>query len=142
MSQNLQEILARIEDPETPVVWLDPSTPPDVWEQAPPALQSRGYWVASLDPKGAVGSYDALLSAFSTVFALTAPHPRSLNALKDALAGLQNSPQRGWVVLFRQPDILRQDDEETFEDLLEVVDAVHEIKHTRHALVFKLVVTD
>jgi RNAse (barnase) inhibitor barstar len=142
MSQNLQQILARIEDLETPVIWLDPSTPPALWEEAPGALQARGYRVALLDSEGSVGSYDALLDAFSKVFAFAAPHPRSLNALKDVLAGLPNTPQRGWVVLFRQPGVLRQEDEETFEDFLEMIDAVHEIKYSRHGLVFKLVVTD
>ena len=55
---------------------------------------------------------------------------------------LPHQTARGWVVMFHNPESLRQNDEATFEDFLEILELVHESQYEIHQRIFKLVVRD
>ena len=44
--------------------------------------------------------------------------------------------------MFHNPESLRQNDEATFEDFLEILELVHESQYEIHQRIFKLVVRD
>jgi RNAse (barnase) inhibitor barstar len=138
----LEQIVARIEDPETPLVWLDPSTPEEYWRALPETLKQAGFRVIRLDAEGDIVDHNALLDRFAALATLPEYFRHDLNSLKDCLLGLPDDCEKGWAVLFRNPEPLRQNDEATFEDLLEILNLVHESKFELHMKVFKLVVTD
>jgi hypothetical protein len=142
MSLTLEQILARLDDPETPVLWLDPSLPESIWDGLPPALHSRGYSVLQLDQDAPITDQDSLLERFSEIAPLPVQFRHSLPSLKDCLLRLPNAPGKGWVVIFRHPEALRQNDEAAFEDFLEILELVHESKYEIYHRVFKLVVLD
>lgn len=141
MSLTVDQIVARLLEPETPVVWLDPSMPEELWNNLPAALSSRGLAVLNLDTGSPISDHDSLLDRFSEVAPLQNTYVRSLTSLKDCLLKLPHQTSRGWVVMFRHPEALRQNDEETFEDFLEVLEQVDAV-HKAHHRVFKLVVRD
>ncbi|MBI5280918.1 MAG: barstar family protein [Candidatus Solibacter usitatus] len=142
MSLTLEQIVTRLEDPETPVVWLDPSAPPDIWLGLPGALRQRGYWVLDLDRDKPILDVEALLDRFAEVAPLPEYFRHNLSSLRDSLLGLPNDADKGWVVIFRHPEALRQNDEAAFEDFLEILEFIHESKYEIHRRVFKLVVRD
>lgn len=142
MSLTLEQILARLEDPETPVVWLDPSLPESIWDGLPAALEQRNYSVLQLDRDSPIVDQDSLLERFAQVAPLPVHFRHNLPALKDCLLRLPNAPGKGWVVIFRHPEALRQNDEAAFEDFLEILELVHESKYEIYHRVFKLVVLD
>lgn len=142
MSLTLAQIVARLEDPEVPVVWLDPITPEEIWSGLPDALAARGLAVLPLDGGQPVVDHDTLLARFSELLPAPADFLGSLALLKETLLKLPHQTSRGWVVMFHNPEALRQNDEETFEDFLEVVEMVHESEHVTGHRVFKLVVRD
>lgn len=142
MSLTLDQIVARLEDPEVPVVWLDPITPEELWIGLPAALAARGLAVLSLDGGQAIVDHDSLLAQFSAVLPEPRELPANLTQLKERLLQLPHLTSRGWVVMFHKPELLRQNDEATFEDFLEVLEAVHESEFAGHARIFKLVVRD
>jgi hypothetical protein len=142
MSQTLEEIVARIEDPETPVVWLDPSTPEEFWQRLPEALRGRGFFVLWLDEQNGVNDQTSLMARFTATIPWPSDLRPNVHSLKEILPELPNTPQCGWAVLFRHPEPLRQEDETTFEDLLEALAVVHEATFERRGKVFKLVVQD
>jgi hypothetical protein len=119
MSQKVSDIVARIEDPETPVVWLDPTTADSIWEGVPAALEQAGYAVFRLDGAGA---------------------REGLEGLKQRAAAFR--PVKGWVVVYREPDEYRQGDEAGFEDFLEGVEGEHERRMAAEGRSFKLLVKD
>jgi hypothetical protein len=141
MSLTLDQIVARLEDPEVPVVWLDPITPDILWNDLPDALAKRGLAVLNLDGAQPITDHDSLLERFAQV-APSGPLFKSLTSLKDRLLDLPHEAARGWVVMFRYPELLRQNDEETFEDFLETLELVHESQYEMHNRIFKLVVRD
>jgi hypothetical protein len=142
MSLTLEQIVARLEDPETPVVWLDPIAPSDIWLGLPDALRQRGYWVLDLDLEARIVDHDSLLDRFAEVAPLPEYFRHNLTSLRDCLLGLPNHAEKGWVVIYRHPEALRQNDEAVFEDFLEILEFVHESKYEIHRRVFKLVVRD
>ena len=142
MSLTLDQIVARLEDPETPVVWLDPATPEEFWNNLPGALVARGLAVLNLDGGLPIVDHDSLLERFSQVAPLAVDFLQTLTSLKDCLLKLPHQTSRGWVVMFRSPEALRQNDEATFEDFLEILELVHESQYEIHHRVFKLVVRD
>lgn len=142
MSLTLPQIVARLEDPEVPVVWLDPTTPEQFWNDLPEALIARGLAVLNLEGGSPISDHDSLLERFSEILDCPGDLPHSLPALRDCLLKLPHRGPRGWVVIFRRPELLRQNDEATFEDLLEALELVHESQFEIHHRVFKLVVRD
>jgi hypothetical protein len=119
MSQTVRDIVARIEDPDTPVVWLDPTTADAIWDGVPAALEQAGYAVIRLDGAGA---------------------REGLEGLKLRASGAK--PAKGWVVVYREPDEYRQGDEAGFEDFLEGVEGEHERRMASEGRSFKLLVKD
>ncbi|HEY3441385.1 MAG TPA: hypothetical protein VGK29_11555 [Paludibaculum sp.] len=142
MGLTLDQIVARLEDPEVPVVWLDPITPDEIWNDLPAALAERGLAVLSLDGGQAIVDHDTLLARFSEVLPELREVPANLTQLKECLLRLPHQTSRGWVVMFHKPESLRQNDEATFEDFLEVLEAVHGSECAGRARSFKLVVRD
>jgi len=142
MSLTLDQIVARLEDPDVPVVWLDPIMPEELWNGLPTALAARGMAVLSLEGGQAIVDHDSLLARFSEVLPEPRVFPGTLTQLRECLLQLPHQTSRGWVVMFHKPELLRQNDEATFEDFLEVLEAVHESECASHARVFKLVVRD
>jgi hypothetical protein len=142
MSLTLEQIVARLVDPETPVVWLDPTVPEEFWENLPAALAARGLALLNLDGGQPIVDHDSLLERFSEVAPLALDSLQSLSSLKDCLLKLPHLTSRGWVVMFRRPEALRQNDEAAFEDFLEILELVHESQYEIHRRVFKLVVRD
>ena len=142
MSLALGQIVARLEDPEVPVIWLDPITPEDIWSDLPAALSARGLAVLDLDGGQPVFYHNSLLARFSEVLPPAAGPLTTLSQLKERLLRLPHRTSRGWVVMFHKPEALRQNDEETFEDFLEVLTSVHESQNASQHRIFKLVVRD
>ena len=138
----LQHLLYAIEDPGLPVIWVDDALPTEFWNRLVTALEATGYRILNLEAAGRADSHDQLLACFQVAAGWEIGSCPNLNALKDALLTLEDLPSRGWVVLFRDAGFLRQKDEETFEDLLEVVSFVHDIKLKNKRLHFKLVVAN
>jgi hypothetical protein len=138
----LQHLLSAIEDPGLPVIWVDDSVPADFWTRLINAVRATGYYILNLEAAGRADSHDQLLACFQVAAGWAAGSCPNLNALKDALLSLEDPPSGGWVILFRDAGFLRQKDEETFEDLLEVVATVHDIKLKKKKLHFKLVVAN
>jgi len=137
----LQHLLSAIEDPGLPVVWVDDALPKEFWSRLTIALEATGYRILDLEAAGRADSHDQLLACFSVAAGWPPDSCPNLNSLKDALLNLEDSPSGGWVILFREAGRLRQNDEETFEDLLEVTSLVHDIKLKNKSLCFKLVVS-
>ena len=101
----------------------------------------RGLAVLNLDGALPIIDHDSLLERFSQM-APSAPPFLSLTSLKDQLSDLPHQTARGCVVMFRHPELLRQNDEETFEDFLEILELVHESQYEMLNRIFKLVVRD
>lgn len=141
MGLSLEQIVGRLEDPETPIVWLDPSLPEDLWTGLPDAVQQRGFRVLMLDEGMPISDLASLVDAVATAAAAPLPSDKSQAGLRDCLLQL---PQhgKGWVIVFHCPEALRQNDERAFEDFLEILELVHETRYESHQQVFKLVVRD
>lgn len=139
MSLTLAELLGIVADRETPVVWMDPGTREELWAALPEALESKGFRVYMLE---GVADHASLMGALRASLGLGTDFRGEMNALKDALLGLDDGGELGWTLVFRRPDTLRQNDEEAFEDFLEVVETAHEILMARQGRRFKLVLTD
>lgn len=133
MGQRIDQLVARLEDPATPVVWLDPSTGEELWGALPEALKERGFAVVVLD---GVSGAESLRTELLGVLGMG-------GTVKDALRGLpREGTQQGWAILFREPERLRESDEAAFEDLLDTVAMVHELHWGTRRSHLKLVVTD
>ena len=142
MSLSLGQIVLRVGDPGTPVVWLDPSVPDSVWASLPPALQRAGYSILSLDGPEPVSDVESLLARFVSVIPQIAFEGTDLAGLRQSLLRLPNDSPMGWAILFRNPGALRQNDEATFEELLEILEFVHDTRYEIHQRLFKLIVRD
>jgi hypothetical protein len=133
MGQRIDQLVARVEDPANPVVWLDPSTSAELWAALPEALKARAFSVVVLD---GVADAASLRAELLGVLGATGP-------VREALAGLPVAErQQGWVFLFQAPDSLRESDEAAFEELLETVALVHEMHWAKRRTHLKLVVRD
>ncbi|HNY42816.1 MAG TPA: barstar family protein [Bryobacteraceae bacterium] len=142
MIPTLEQIMGRVDDPETPVVWLDPVMPSEFWQALPDGLRSRGYRVFHIDQHGVVEDRKDLLARFDQLVHTQQPQGHDFESLKRCLLALAGDCERGWAVLFSNPDPLRQDDEEAFEELMEVLELVHESIYEIHMKSFKFVVRD
>jgi hypothetical protein len=133
MGQRMDQIVARVEDPANPVVWLDPSTSAELWAGLPSALSARAFEVVVL-----TGVWDRV-SLREQILRLL----QATGALQEALSALPlRERQQGWVIVFEQPDALREYDEAAFEELLETVSQVHETHWNSRRSHLKLVVRD
>lgn len=141
MGLSLEQIVGRLEDPETPIVWLDPSLPEDLWTGLPAAVEQRGFRVLMLDEGTPISDLASLLDALASAAAVPLPSDKTQAGLRECLLQL---PQygKGWVIVFHCPEALRQNDERAFEDFLEILELVHETRYETHQQVFKLVVRD
>jgi hypothetical protein len=126
MSQTIESVLARLEEPDTPVVWLDPSTQGEIWDRLPALLTERGYRVIRLPDDPPLRSLDALLTELWRLIPLPAEAAPSLENL--ALSGLALPPDacRGLLIVFRTPDTFRQQDEAGFEAFVEALESAAE----------------
>ena len=139
MSQTLEEIVARVEDPETPVVWLDPRTPEHFWVELPEALARKGFRVSELE---GVVDRESLMRGLAAAVSAPGIPGSDLAGMKDCLLGVTDEGAGGWALIFRNPGALRQNDESGFEDFLEVLEMVHEIRMERAGHPFKIVLQD
>ena len=139
MSQTLEEIVARVEDPDTPVVWLDPRTPERFWQELPDALAQRGFRVSALDE---VVDRESLMRGLALAVSAPAIPGGDLVGMKDCLLSVAEGGGGGWALIFRYPGALRQNDEAGFEDFLEVIEMVHEIQMEQAGNPFKIVLQD
>jgi hypothetical protein len=142
MSLSLGQIFLRVEDPGTPVVWLDPSVPDSLWASLPAALHRAGYSVLNLDGPTPITDVASLLERFAGSAPELLFPSADLSALRQNLLRLPNDSHKGWVVLFPGPDSLRQNDEAAFEELLEILEFIHESRYEIHQRMFKLIVRD
>lgn len=134
MGQRIDQLVARVEDPANPVVWLDPSTSAELWAALPDALKQRSFAVVVLDGVTDRASLrDELLGVLGAA-----------GAIRDALAALpvNGATSQGWVILFQDPEKLRETDEAAFEDLLETAAQIHEMHWAQRRTHLKLVVKD
>ncbi len=133
MGQRIDQIVARVEDPANPVVWLDPSTSAELWAGLPAALSARAFEVVVL-----TGVWDRV-SLREQILRLL----QATGTIQEALSALPlQNPQQGWAILFEQPEALREYDEAAFEDLLETVSQVHETHWNSRRSHLKLIVRD
>lgn len=142
MSITLDQVLARLEDPETPVVWLDPALPEWLWERLPAAAAARGYHVLDLGQAGPIFDLSSLLAAFGHLLPGITAYDHSLPSLREALLGLALDSPRGYLVLYRDPDGLRQNDEGAFEELIEVLENADDLRRKRGWGGLKAIVRD
>lgn len=142
MSLSVEQLLHRLEDPETPVVWLDPSASEDLWLGLHQALLHSGFHVFRLDDRPGPSDRADVLSRLAAWAGLDAQIPLELAALNQHLLELPAVSKRGWVIVYRHPEPLRQADEGAFEDLLEMLENVHEQRYGRDGRLFKLLVQD
>lgn len=142
MSLSLEQILVRLEDPETPVVWLDPSLPRTLWEQLPAFAAGRGYQVVELGAGGPIFDRSSLLAAFDGLLAASPVFDHSLPSLRESLLALEPAAPLGILVLFPDPDPLRENDEAGFEEFIEVLENVDEIRRREGRPGLKAIVRD
>jgi hypothetical protein len=134
MKPELEPFLEQLADPEQPWVWVPTDTPPDFWDDLSAQAQRRGFRVIDLDRSHDIHDQAALLNSF--------PEPSAnMNALKDDLCGLPRQ-RSGYTVLLRNPEPLCDNDPETFEDLLDIVEVVNEARLAASLGPFTLVTLD
>jgi hypothetical protein len=142
MSLTLEQIVARLGDPQMPVLWLDPSLSERLWEQLPAATRAAGFDVFTLDASEPVADVYALLVSFARLAPPGYVPIPDLAALRRMLLALPPAGGRGRVVLFRQPETLRQNHETDFEEFIELLASVHEARWSAGRESFQLVVRD
>jgi len=142
MIPTLEQIVSRVEDPETPVVWLDPAIPDDLWAALPEALRNHGFEVFHIDAAADVADRDSLMARFDEFAPIPGQTTRDFESLRNCLMRMATGQPRGWAILYRNPDPLRQSDEAAFEELMEALEMVHESLYEIHVKSFKFVVRD
>jgi hypothetical protein len=142
MSLSLEQILSRLEDPATPVVWLDPALPESLWENLPSYAASRGYQVLNLGDQGPIFDLDSLMAALGRLLGWPAAFDHSLPSLRRALAAFPCRAEKGLLVVFRNPDALRQNAEAAFEEFIEALEAADELRRNDGRPGLKAVVRD
>lgn len=141
MSLSLEQLAARIDDPETPILWLDPSLPEEIWRQLPAAAAALGFRVLSLDGEEPIASRASLLDSLARAAGLPAAQRHDQQALRECLQKLP-AEGKGCVIFFHYPEALRQNDEVAFEDFLDITDQIHESWMEARGVSLKLVVRD
>lgn len=142
MSLSPEQILVRLEDPETPVVWLDPSLPRTLWEELPGLAAGRGYQVLQLGAAGPIFDLSSLLAAFDRLLAASPIYDHSLPSLREALLALESPAPLGLLVLFPDPDRMRENDEAGFEEFIELLENVDEIRRAEGRTGLKAIIRD
>lgn len=142
MSLSLEQLLQRLEDPATPVVWLDPALPAQLWIELPAAAAAHGFHVLNLGEAGPVFDLCSLLAAFGRLLPDSPSYDHSMPSLRETLLGLKPQARAGCIVLFPEPDTLRQNDESAFEDLIELIENVDDLRRARGLGGLKAVVRD
>jgi hypothetical protein len=142
MIPTLDQIVSRVDDPETPVVWLDPAIPDGLWAALPGSLRAHGFEVFHIDSDNEVTDRDALMARFDELAPIPGQTIRDFESLRNCLLRMATGQPRGWAILFSNPDPLRQSDEAAFEELMEALEMVHESLFEIHAKSFKFVVRD
>ena len=130
MNEKVESILEQLTDPDQPWVWMPADSEPELWGEIGNAARKAGFGVVDLDGDRDIASFGELLEAFREEADLPGWTGRSLNALKDALTGLPDNGH-GWVILYRDPGPLCEEDPESFEGLLDVVEAANDIKASK-----------
>lgn len=126
MQVALAETVGRVLDPETPVVWLDPTLPEALWEALPEALQRAGFRVGALEAAGAILTADGFLHRLGKFRGEETEAVYSPEAVRAALNRLREREGRGWVLLWRNPEPVRQDNESRFEEIVDLLESLHE----------------
>ncbi len=142
MSLSLDQLLMRLEDPDTPVVWLDPALPESLWQNLPRAAAARGFHILHLGDAGPVFDLSSLLAAFARLLPQSTCYDHSLPSLRETLLQLAQDSPKGYLVVFPQPDALRENDEAAFEELIELFEAVDVLRRQRGLAGLKAVVRD
>ncbi len=142
MSLSLEQLLQRLEDPATPVVWLDPALPARLWAELPAAAAARGFHVLNLGEAGPVFDLCSLLAAFGRLLPQSTCYDHSLPSLRAALLNLTLPAPAGCLLLFQEPDALRQNDESAFEELIELIENVDDLRRAKGMSGLKAVVRD
>lgn len=142
MSLSLEQILVRLEDPDTPIVWLDPSLPRTLWDGLPAYAASRGYQVLELGKTRPIFDLSSLLADFDDLIRASTVFDHSLPSLRESLLALEPRAPKGLLVLFPEPDALRQNDEAGFEEFIEVLENVDEIRRNEGRSGLKAIVKD
>lgn len=142
MSISLEQVLLRLEDPQTPVVWLDPSLPRALWEELPGFAAQRGYHVLDLDEAGPIFDLSSLLAAFGRLLGFRPQYDHSLPSLRQCLLSIGAQSPLGLLVVFSEPDALRQNDEAGFEEFIELLETVDEIRRRQGRGGLKAVIRD
>jgi hypothetical protein len=137
MSQTIESVLERLEEPDTPVVWLDPSTQAEIWDQLPALLRARGYRVICVRDDPTPKDLNGLLGELWRLLPL--PGEPSLESFRRVLL----SAEEGWgdrlLIVFRSPDAMRQEDEAGFEAFVDAVEFAAESHAKGQGLILKLV---
>jgi hypothetical protein len=141
MRQTLESVLERLAEPDTPVVWLDPATKQEIWDNLPGLLEERGYRVIAIREDQAVSDLPSLLEALWKLTPLPEHLPPTLENLKQSMIALPHDAPAGIVVIFRSPSQLRQADEAGFEAFVDVLESIGEAHASSHQGIFKLVVS-
>lgn len=142
MIPTLDQIVSRVEDPETPVVWLDPAIPDELWADLPSALRAHGFEVFQIDATSEVSDRHSLMVRFDELAPVPGHTTRDFESLRNCLLRMATGQPRGWAILFSNPGPLRQSDEAAFEELMEALEMVHESLYEIHVKSFKFVVRD
>lgn len=142
MSLSLEQLMLRLQEPSTPVIWLDPALPEQLWEELPAAAAARGYHVLDLGEAGPIFDLSSLLAAFGRLLPKSTCYDHSLPSLRAALLDLAPRSKAGCLVLFREPDSLRENDESVFEELIELIENVDDLRRAKGLGGLKAVVRD
>ncbi|MBI4891371.1 MAG: hypothetical protein HY821_12160 [Acidobacteria bacterium] len=141
MGPTLEQLAARLDDPETPIIWLDPSLPEEIWSHLPGAISGRGFTPLPLEPVAHISDMASLVTALAATACSPLDPPPDQSALRSLLLHLPLSGH-GWVILFRNPESLRQNDEIAFEDFVEAVSQANEQRISAGRQPLKLIVRD
>ena len=126
MKVALAETVARVLDPETPVVWLDPTLPSELWDALPAALEQAGFQVAVLENGQRIGDAADLLRRLSHLRGSGETKGYSAAEARRLLAGFVAGAGRGWVLIWRYPEPVRQENESRFEEFVDLIESLHE----------------
>lgn len=142
MRYSLEMTVARVQDPSTPVVWLDPTLPRELWDELPAALESAGYRVTPLDPDRPLFSTRDLTDRLAELAGAGTSHAESPELFQTLLQGLSSPNPPGLVLVWRQPQFYRNENEGGFEEFVDVVEALHESPHAQTGIPPKLILAD
>lgn len=142
MKVALEETVARVADPETPVVWLDPTLPGELWDALPAALEQMGFRVLPMDHHSALPDLGAVLQRLAQATGVEPAAQYTTEAALQILHSLYQDGGPSWVLLWRHPEPVRQENESRFEEFIDMLEALHdeEMQAIRNAP--KLVVAD